>query len=568
MCTMFSNLTTSQALPLALRVSSQPTRFFKHLHSKSQYLPTGSHLKPPLNPIFINFSKSVHTPDKRPDFLKPTKFSNGFCLKSMEMSGLAKPTSWCYAFRMKNAIKSGASIRARSFSSLNTLRVGERRRTEKPFSLLKSKKAKEARGLGKVKSTKTGRSSWEESADRLQNVGTRHSSWDELAETFVANKESRNRMAGMQKTRQHGFTQSNETVEEDQVEVFDDSRQGKIRNRFSGDIKRGSEKHEFQRWNRQEYLGRKTWNEATESSVPRMVGEGLYGVGPVLAALSAGRREFYALYVQEGLSLSNSNRKKKDKKGFEKVLKMVENIGLNIKETSKHDLNTVVGNRPHQGLVLDASPLEMVKIKELDPIPTQEDHPSLWVALDEVTDPQNLGAIIRSAYFFGASGVVLCAKNSAPLSGVVSKASAGSLELMELRYCNNMMQFLVSSAENGWRVLGGSVSSKAIALNEVPPGPPTVLVLGSEGTGLRPLVERSCTHLVRIPGNIPVDMTAGVDDMASDVHSGSSAEQFRSFMAVESLNVSVAAGVLINHLIGHHYNNNCQIGDNSTEGLD
>ncbi|KAK4838461.1 hypothetical protein QYF36_013929 [Acer negundo] len=566
---MFSNLTSSQALPLAIRVSSQPTRFFKHLHSKS-HLPTGSHPKPPLNPIFINFSKSVHTTDKRFSLLKPTKFSNGFCLKSIEMGGLAKPTSLCNSFRMKGAIKSCASIRVRSFSSLKTLRVGEGSRVPragKPFSLLKSKKAKEERGLSKVKSTNTGRSSWEES---LQNLSTRPSSRDESAETFVTNKESRNRMAGVQRNRQNDYTQSNGSIEEEQIEVFDDSGRDRdtIRNRFRGYIKPGPEKPEFQRWNRQENLGRKTWKEATDSSVPKMVGEGLYGVGPVLAALSAGRREFNALYVQEGLTLSSSNRKRKDKKGFEKVLKMAENIGLSIKETSKHDLNMVVGNRPHQGLVLDASPLEMVKIKELDPILTEEDHPSLWVALDEVTDPQNLGAIIRSAFFFGASGVVLCAKNSAPLSGVVSKASAGSLELMELRYCNNMMQFLVSSAENGWRVLGGSVSSKAIALNEVPPGPPTVLVLGSEGTGLRPLVERSCTHLVRIPGNIPVDMTAGVDDMASDVHSGSSAEQFRSFLAVESLNVSVAAGVLIHHLIGHHYDNNCQIGENSTEALD
>ena len=103
--------------------------------------------------------------------------------------------------------------------------------------------------------------------------------------------------------------------------------------------------------------------------------------------------------------------------------------------------------------MLDASPLEMVKIQELDAVLHDEEKGFLWVALDEVTDPQNLGAIIRSAYFFGASGVVLCAKNSALLSGVVSKASAGSLELMELRCCKNRMQFLASSAENGCEFL-------------------------------------------------------------------------------------------------------------------
>lgn len=336
--------------------------------------------------------------------------------------------------------------------------------------------------------------------------------------------------------------------EEEEGEM-DDPRWDKIKSRFN----RIQVRPEVRRWNNQDSWGKKTWKEATESTLPRMVGEGIYGVGPVLAALSAGRREFYGLYIQQGLDLSGNNRKKKDKKGFERVLRMAENVGLGKTEISKHDLNMITDNRPHQGLILDASPLEMVGIKELEPVSIEEDTTPLWVALDEVTDPQNLGAIIRSAYFFGASGIVLCAKNSAPLSGVVSKASAGSLELVELRSCKNMMQFLTSSAENGWRVLGGSVSSRAVPLHEILPGAPTILVLGSEGTGLRPLVERSCTELVRIPGNIPVDVIAGQDEDAESDNS-ISGHNFRSFMAVESLNVSVAAGVLLHHLIGSKNN--------------
>ncbi|XVF88631.1 hypothetical protein PTKIN_Ptkin19aG0066400 [Pterospermum kingtungense] len=451
----------------------------------------------------------------------------------------------------------------------------------KSLPWLGSEKANEAKVSRKVAITKaTSRSSWEESLDRLEkeNYGssreetpkrlekaragrTGRSSWEESDESVfgrkgarsLAIKESRYRKVGMMGDHRNGSNGRHDRMDEsneengvkEEDEVIDDPRWDKIKSRFRGvvDVERGPEKPELRRWNKQESWGRKTWKEATESTVPKMVGEGVYGVGPVLAALSAGRREFYALYVQEGLDLSSNNRKKKDKKGFEKVFRMAEKLGLNVKEVSKHDLNMVVDNRPHQGLVLDASPLEMVKIKELDPVSNEEEKGSLWVALDEVTDPQNLGAIIRSAYFFGASGVVLCAKNSAPLSGVVSKASAGSLELMELRYCKNMMQFLVSSAENGWRVLGGSVSSKAVPLNEVLPGVPTILVLGSEGTGLRPLVERSCTQLVRIPGNI--------DDMEpTEVDSVCSGKEFRSLLAVESLNVSVAAGVLLHHLIG------------------
>ncbi|XP_010489124.1 PREDICTED: uncharacterized protein LOC104766854 [Camelina sativa] len=374
------------------------------------------------------------------------------------------------------------------------------------------------------------RSSWEDTTRNQKSFGARGD------DRIIEEEEE-------EETVSHAREDGDDGIVEEEP---DNTRWSEIKNRFNRyDVReQGRGNAAYQNWNRQESWGRKTWQEATESSVPRLEGEVVYGVSPVLAALSVGRREFYALYVQEGLDLSSNNKKKKDKKGFEKVLKISEKLGLNIKETSKHDLNMVSDNRPHQGLVLDASPLELVKVKELDPISSEEEKSSLWVALDEVTDPQNLGAIIRSAYFFGATGVVVCAKNSAPLSAVVSKASAGSLEVMELRYCKNMMQFLEASAENGWRVVGGSVSPKAVALNEVLPGSPTILVLGNEGTGLRPLVERSCTDLVRISGNMPNDVAVTESD---DAEGGG----FRSFLAVESLNVSVAAGLFLHHLTGN-----------------
>ncbi|XP_030448564.2 uncharacterized protein LOC115671209 [Syzygium oleosum] len=454
---------------------------------------------------------------------------------------------------------------------LNSRRVGDASRATragKAMPWLASKKTKEVVG------EQTSHSSWEESARKLQKAAeSSGSSWVQSTKQFDGEKRSfrmnrADKIAGtdllVDKHTDHtwrrddfGKLEDGEDVEDEveEAETIEDPRWDAIKTQVRGvvDVKPRTENPRLTRWNKQEDWGRKMWNEASESSLPKLVSEGVYGVGPVLAALSAGRREFYTLYVQEGLDLSSNNRKKKDKKGFEKVLRMAGKIGLSIKEASKHDLNMVVDNRPHQGLVLDASPLEMVKVMELDPV-SLEDEGSLWVALDEVTDPQNLGAIIRSAYFFGASGVVLCAKNSAPLSGVVSKASAGSLELMELRYCKNMMQFLTSSAENGWRVLGGSVSSKSVPLNDISPGVPTILVLGSEGTGLRPLVERSCTQLIRIPGNISSDVTAGEANNAEEgMETNDSAEEFRSFLAVESLNVSVAAGVLLHHLIGANY---------------
>ncbi|KAK1266568.1 hypothetical protein QJS04_geneDACA002620 [Acorus gramineus] len=437
----------------------------------------------------------------RPRCLKPSKgpqsrpFSTEFCEQT-----LVKPQESSNGFGLK-WMESFGGVRIRGFSSGSSQNL---------------KRNAVRGGSDKARWTPTRRSGEGKAFERRQ------SSWEESAKNYFFKD------GGSESGRSGALERATDIQRNASEEIDESSKREDDRQRWYGRSVDRDARFERQ-WNKRDTGG---------STVPKMVGEGIYGVSPVLAALTAGRREFYTLYVQEGLDLSGNSKKKKDKKAVEQVMKIAENIGLKVKETAKHDLNMLVGNRPHQGLVLDASSLEMVSIRELDAVTIGEggQRCHLWVALDEVTDPQNLGAIIRSAYFFGAVGVVLCAKNSAPLSGVVSKASAGSLEMIELRSCKNMMQFLNLSIENGWRVLGGSVSETAVPLSEVEAGPPTILVLGSEGSGLRPLVERSCTELVRIPH-------CEADQMCSG-------EEFESFVAVESLNVSVAAGVLLYHLVG------------------
>ncbi|XP_010540984.1 PREDICTED: uncharacterized protein LOC104814572 [Tarenaya hassleriana] len=581
---MYCNLTRSQGFPMAIRVSLQqaPVKCFHT--SASSSLAVGFCVNPK-GDAFADISSGFSRSHCKPlGFLKQGSVSVSSHFRTVETGRATKPGS------------GSRVIGRRVFSSLNAQRADDRISTVKAGDSLPWLESNTVGGAKRSEkgssSSSKGRSSWEESAKRLDKAGGGGDSiWVESSEKTAKNTFPKARQLAWEKRdkradsvadrRRSGYKkmgeakrnnsvravedryiegEEEEEVEEqgqveEEVEVVDDHRGSEIKNRFDRfvDVRdHGRGKPGNMKWDKQEAWGRKTWKEATESTVPRMVGEGVYGVGPVLAALSAGRREFYALYVQEGLDMSSNNRKKKDKKGFERILKIAEKIGLSIKETSKHDLNMVVDNRPHQGLILDASPLEMVRVKELDPMSSDEEKPSVWVALDEVTDPHNLGAIIRSAYFFGATGIVLCAKNSAPLSGVVSKSSAGSLEVMELRYCKNMMQFLTSSADNGWRVIGGSVSSKAIPLNEISPGTPTILVLGNEGTGLRPLVERSCTELVRINGNIPIDIAAGESNEVEG-------EEFRSFLAVESLNVSVAAGLLLHHFIGNGQSSSSEV---------
>ncbi|KAK1417364.1 hypothetical protein QVD17_26491 [Tagetes erecta] len=534
---MYCNFTKCHAIPTAIRASSQHPICFLHFYinpKPSQLLPFSNLAKPLSCSRVRKFSTGSigfiqHVGNNRDCFAngvysKPRKFSTSYSRKAVEGSDSVKSLPWLAKNKDSEVKDVGKSVVTRRSSweeSAERFTKSGREKVRRKDFKPRSKVLED-----ELTTRKVNRSSWEESAEKYGKNG-------------VESKERGRRFDERSDFRERRYNSEDESDVES--EETDNPKWYKIQDRFDRfDRIGGAEQNP--KFNRQDNWGKKVWKEASESSVPKMIGECVYGVGPVLAALSASRREFYVLYVQEGIDLSGNNKKKKDKKGFEKVLKFADQLGLTKKEISKHDLNMIADNRPHQGLVLDASPLEMVNIRQLDRVVESEGDECfspLWLALDEVMDPQNLGAIIRSAYFFGASGVVLCAKNSAPLSGVVSKASAGSLELTELRSCKNMMQFLVSSAENGWRVLGGSVSSRSVAIDEVTTGEPTILVLGSEGTGLRPLVERSCTQLVKIPGNSPVHLRAGLDDAEP-----------QSFIAVESLNVSVAAGVLLHHLAG------------------
>lgn len=226
-------------------------------------------------------------------------------------------------------------------------------------------------------------------------------------------------------------------------------------------------------------------------------------------------------------------------------------------------LNTLCGNRPHQGFILKARPLEFEPILFLPRIDaagatdsTQQSEEQsaedeegkgataapigaapgqVWLALDEVTDPQNFGALLRSAHFFGASGVVTCAKNSASLTATVSKSSAGAVEVMRVHSTANMMRFLKRSKENGWRVVGTSVSERSVTLHDLPAGPdapPTIVVLGNEGYGVRANVLRECEFLVEVAGG-------GGGALAKGAASST----------VDSLNVSVTGGVMLFYLL-------------------
>jgi len=261
-----------------------------------------------------------------------------------------------------------------------------------------------------------------------------------------------------------------------------------------------------------------SYEENREPPCGRFEGDHLYGISPIRLAIASGRRNITELIIQEGMEISN----KKDEKSATEILKIAKEKGINIREFPKHDLNMLTENRPHQGFVLRAAPLKFVR---LDSLPVVEKFQCV-LALDEVWDPQNFGALLRTSHFLGVDKVVVCAKNSAPLSPTVSKASSGALEIIEVSSTDNMMRFLDKSQENGWQVVGTSLGETSMELDAVPLLRPTILVLGNEGHGVRTNILRRCTHLVKIAG-----MKSTGDSQ------------------VDSLNVSVTGGILLHHLL-------------------
>ncbi|MFS8034735.1 putative signal peptidase I [Helianthus anomalus] len=157
------------------------------------------------------------------------------------------------------------------------------------------------------------------------------SSWEESADKFARNGVESNE-SGMRFDERKGYRERRNVSDDEsdiESEETDNPKWYKVQERFD------------------RYEKVVVWKEASESSIPKIIGECVYGVSPVLVALSSNRREFYVLYVQESIDLTANNKKKKDKKAFEKVLKLADKIGLTKKEISKPNLNMFADNRPH-----------------------------------------------------------------------------------------------------------------------------------------------------------------------------------------------------------------------------
>lgn len=161
-------------------------------------------------------------------------------------------------------------------------------------------------------------------------------------------------------------------------------------------------------------------------------------------------------------------------------------------ETAAEELERLCGSPDHQGVVA-----------EVDPYPYGDPRGmlregELLVALDQIQDPRNLGAVCRSAEFAGAAGVVIPERRSASVTPVVCKTSAGAVEHLEVAHVRNLADWLAEAKEAGFWIWGADAEAEQAPWNADLTGS-TILVLGGEGKGLRPRVAAACDGLVALP---------------------------------------------------------------------
>ncbi|MGH3759734.1 23S rRNA (guanosine(2251)-2'-O)-methyltransferase RlmB [Actinophytocola sp.] len=215
-----------------------------------------------------------------------------------------------------------------------------------------------------------------------------------------------------------------------------------------------------------------------------------------------------ALYVQLGIDADDR---------VTEAVRLAADRGISVLEVAKAELDKLTGGALHQGLSLQMPPFSYAHPDDLLDVAAESNEPPLLVALDGVTDPRNLGAVIRAAAAFGANGVLLPQRRSAGVTAVAWRTSAGTAARLPVALATNLTRTLRSYAQAGMMIVGldadGTITVDELKLATSP----LVVVVGSEGRGLSRLVRETCDETVSIP------MAAGV----------------------ESLNASVAAGVVL-----------------------
>lgn len=205
---------------------------------------------------------------------------------------------------------------------------------------------------------------------------------------------------------------------------------------------------------------------------------------------------------------------------LKEILELARRKGIPIRVEDRIYLDKLSSGRPHQGIVGILGTYRYFQLEDLVRISQAEEAAGFLLAADHITDTGNLGSLVRTAVFFGVQGLILPVDRSASVTDAVHRISAGGSAFLPVARVVNMARTLKQLADQGFWVVGAAGES-ATSIYEFDWNRNLILVLGSEDKGLSRIVRNQCHHLVSIP----------------------------SFGHLDSLNVSVAGGVILSEIV-------------------
>lgn len=211
----------------------------------------------------------------------------------------------------------------------------------------------------------------------------------------------------------------------------------------------------------------------------------LYGKNPLIEAVKAGRRKINQVFLL----------KKKEEAADPQLAGFLQKHSQKYQLADRSQLDKLAGNQNHQGV---AANIGDFPYEDLEVLVGRHPKNAFFLMGDSLQDPQNFGTICRSAYCFGVDGIIINKDQSVDVTPLVSKASAGSVEHLSVSKVTNLARTLEFLKKSGFWIYGADASAD-VSLADVKRTDKTVVVLGSEGEGIRRLVRESCDYLFKIP---------------------------------------------------------------------
>ena len=235
----------------------------------------------------------------------------------------------------------------------------------------------------------------------------------------------------------------------------------------------------------------------------------IFGRNPVIEALQ-NNQPIEKIYIHHGTHGDKINH----------IYKLARSNKIPITKIDTRKIKQISGNVNHQGVIALISSIKTIDIDPLLQIAKKNKNYSCIVLLDRINDPHNMGAIIRSAEVFGATGIIYPARESVPMTETVVKASSGSVFHIPICKSDNLVKTIQQLKENDFWIYGSSTDAE-INLWETDFSRNCAIIIGSEEKGIRPLVKKHCDLLFKIP----------------------------QIGKTESLNASVAAGIILSEVV-------------------